>query len=64
MPGLPNNRKPPRVVFSLGVPMPMERRAVRQAKRLKITRNAYICLALAERLQRDEANAVPLRAAS
>lgn len=47
-------RKPSRVVFSIGVPMPIERAATRIARRLKIKRNAYICLAIAERVERDE----------
>lgn len=55
MPALKKDRKPPRVVFSLGVPMPIERRAVRAAKKAKVTRNAYIVRALEEKLARDEA---------
>ena len=55
MPQPKTMRKPPRVVFSLGVPMPTERRATRMAKKAKVTRNAYIVAALEEKLARDEA---------
>ncbi len=47
-------RKPPRVVFSLGVPMTLERRATHLAERLEVTRNAYIVGALEDRVERDE----------
>lgn len=53
MPQPGNVRKPPRVVFSLGVPMPTERRASKAARRLKITRNAFIVAAIEEKLARE-----------
>ncbi len=54
MAGKKTGRKPQRVVFSLGCPLTLEERAVKNAARLKVTRNAYIVGALEDRVVRDE----------
>lgn len=48
-------RKPPRVVFSLGVPMPIERAVTRAAGKQRITRNEWIVRAMSEKLAREDA---------